>query len=131
MINIDLESIKLDTTILGSRLLAALSENEDRCESVIGSLRVKLMQIEGIVKHQDKVIARLSEENELFKSKLMSIEKLIPNESQSNQNNDTVLVNTISAVHECNSELSSSTNLNTNDHESMNILSDKPCSPHE
>ena len=30
------------------------------------------MQIEGIVKHQDEVIARLSEENELFKSKLMS-----------------------------------------------------------
>ena len=126
VINADLEGIKLDATILESRLLAALSQNEDRCESVIGSLRVKLMQIEGIVKHQDEVIARLSEENEVFKSKLMSIEKLIPNESQSCQNNDTVLVNTISAVHECNSELSSSTNLNTNDHESMNILSDKP-----
>ena len=106
VINADLEGIKLDTTILESRLLAALSENEDRCESVIGSLRVKLMQIEGIVKHQDEVIARLSEENELFKSKLMSMEKLIPNESQSNQNNDTVLVNTISAVHESSSELS-------------------------
>ena len=84
------------------------------------------MQIEGIVKYQDEVIAPLSKENELFKSKLMSIEKLVPNQSQSDQNNNTVLVNTISAVHECNSELSSSTNLNTSDHESMNILSDIP-----
>ena len=125
MINADLEGIKLDTTILESRLLAALSENEDRCESVICSLPVKLMQIEGMVKHENEVIARLSEENEPFKSKPMSIEKLIPNESQSNLNKDTVLVSTISVAHECNLELSSSTNLISNDHESMNRLSDK------
>ena len=115
-------------TILESRLLAALSENEDRCESVIGSLRLKIMQIEGIMKHKDEVIARLSEENELFKSKLVSIEELIPNESQSNQNNVIVLANTTSAVHECNSELSSPTNLNsnldTNDDKLMNTLRD-------
>ena len=71
VINADLEGLKLDMTILESRLLAALSENEDRCESVIGSLRLKIMQIEGIMKDQDEVIARLSEENELFKSKLV------------------------------------------------------------
>jgi hypothetical protein len=81
VVKADLKGLKLDMTILESRLFAALSENECRSESDINSLRLNLIEMEGVVRHQDEIICRLNEENIFFKSKLMSLEKLILNES--------------------------------------------------
>ena len=83
-INADMEGIKLDLTILESRLLTALSENE--YESDINLLRVKLKELEGVVRNQDEVNRRLIEENVFFKSKLLFLEKLVLNMSQDYQN---------------------------------------------
>ena len=46
-LNADMEGIKLDMTILESRMLAAMSKNEH--ESDIISLRVKLVDMEAII----------------------------------------------------------------------------------
>jgi hypothetical protein len=54
------EGLKLDMTILESRLFAALSENECRSESDINSLRLNLIEMEGVVRHQDEIICRLN-----------------------------------------------------------------------
>ncbi|CAB4041513.1 Hypothetical predicted protein [Paramuricea clavata] len=59
-----MEGIKLDLTILESRMLAAVSENEH--ESDIISLRVKPVDMEAVVHNQDEIISRLSEENLSF-----------------------------------------------------------------
>ena len=83
-INADMEGIKFDLTILESRLLTALSENE--YESDINLLRVKLKELEGVVRNQDEVNRRLIEENVFFKSKLLFLEKLVLNMSQDYQN---------------------------------------------
>ncbi|CAB4038807.1 Hypothetical predicted protein, partial [Paramuricea clavata] len=74
----------LDLTILESRLLTALLENE--YESDINLLRVKLKELEGVVRNQDEVNRRLIEENVFFKSKLLFLEKLVLNMSQDYQN---------------------------------------------
>ena len=87
-------------TILESRLFAALSENECRSESDINSLRLILIEMEGVVRHQDEIICRLNEENIFFKSTLMSLENLILNESQDHRNNDIRSVNAISITEE-------------------------------
>ena len=65
--NADLEGIKLDMTILESRMFAAMSENEH--ESDIISLRVKLVEMEAVVQNQDEIISRLSKENLSLKSR--------------------------------------------------------------
>ena len=102
VVKADLEGIKLDTTILESRLFPALSENECRSESDINSLRLNLIEMEGVVRHQDEIICRLNEENIFFKSKLMSLEKLILNESQDHRNSKLSIgsVNAISITEE-------------------------------
>jgi hypothetical protein len=100
VVKTDLEGLKLDMTILESRLFAALSENKCRSESDINSLRLNLIEMEGVVRHQDEIICRLNEENIFFKSKLMSLEKLILNECQDHQNNDIRSVNAISITEE-------------------------------
>ena len=73
--NADLEGIKLDMTILESRMFAAMSENEH--ESDIISLRVKLVEMEAVVQNQDEIISRLSKENLSLKSRLLNLEKLV------------------------------------------------------
>ncbi len=74
-LNADLEGIKLDMTILESRMFAAMSENEH--ESDIISLRVKLVEMEAVVQNQDEIISRLSKENLSLKSRLLNLEKLV------------------------------------------------------
>lgn len=71
------EGVKLNMKILESRLSPALSENQDRPEFVINSLRLKVTEMEGVVRYQDETICRLNGEN---MSKLMSLEKLTLNE---------------------------------------------------
>ncbi|CAB3999918.1 ---NA--- [Paramuricea clavata] len=93
-----MEGIKLDLTILESRLLAALSENE--YESDINLLRVKLKELEGVVRNQDEVNRRIIEENVFFKSKLLFLEKLVLNMSQGYQNKGSGSGNPISIIEE-------------------------------
>jgi hypothetical protein len=93
-----MEGIKLDLTILESRLLTALSENE--YESDINLLRVKLKELEGVVRNQDEVNRRLIEENVFFKSKLLFLEKLVLNMSQDYQNKGSGISNPISIIEE-------------------------------
>ena len=97
-INADMEGIKLDLTILESRLLTALSENE--YESDINLLRVKLKELEGVVRNQDEANRRLIEENVFFKSKLLFLEKLVLNMSQDYQNKGSGISNPISIIEE-------------------------------
>jgi hypothetical protein len=56
--------------------------------------------MEGVVRHQDEIICRLNEENTFFKSKLLSLEKLLLNESQDHRNNDIRSINAISITEE-------------------------------
>ena len=90
-LNADMEGIKRDMTILESRMLAAMSENEQ--ESDIISLRVKLVDMETVVHNQDEIISRLSEENLSFRSRLLNLEKLVHLMSQEYRNKSSGAIN--------------------------------------
>ena len=90
-LNADMEGIKLDMTILESRMLAAMSKNEH--ESDIISLRVKLVDMEAVVHNQDEIISRLSEENLSFRSRLMNLEKSVHFMSQEYRNKSSGAIN--------------------------------------
>ena len=77
IINADLEGIKLDMTILESRLLNAVAENDYKSD--IDFLKIKVTELEGVVQNQDEVIHYLNKENTYFKSKLLFLEKLVLN----------------------------------------------------
>ena len=69
-----MEGIKLDMSILEGRFANAIKENK----SDIGLLQRQLKELEGIIRHQDEVICKLSEDNLVLKSKLSAIENLTP-----------------------------------------------------
>jgi hypothetical protein len=75
VVNAELEGLKLEMTILESRLLSVTSKSDN--ESEIISLRVKLKDLEAIIRHQDELIHVLNEDNSFFKSKLSSIENFM------------------------------------------------------
>ena len=62
----EMEGIKLDMSILEGRFANAIKENK----SDIGLLQRQLKELEGIIRHQDEVIRKLSEDNLVLKSKL-------------------------------------------------------------
>ena len=70
----EMEGIKLDMSILEGRLVNAIKENK----SDIGLLQRQLKELEGIIRHQDDIICKLSEDNLVLKSKLSAIENLTP-----------------------------------------------------
>ena len=70
----EMEGIKLDMSILEGRFANAIKENK----SDIGLLQRQLKELEGMIRHQDEVICKLSEENLVLKSKLSAIESLTP-----------------------------------------------------
>ena len=72
--SVELEGLKLDMTILESRLLFALSQSE--LESDVYSLTVKLKELEAGIRHQDEVICALNDHNEFFKARLLTFEKI-------------------------------------------------------
>ncbi len=75
LLKAELEGIKLEMTILESRLLSAISENENELE--ISSLRTKLKDLEAVIRHQDELICKLCEDNSFFKSKLSSVDNFM------------------------------------------------------
>ena len=54
IVDANLEGIKLDMTILESRLMSALVNNE--CGSEINLLKLKIEELEGVMRSQDEVI---------------------------------------------------------------------------
>ena len=72
--SVELEGLKLDMTILESRLLSALSQSE--LESDVRFLTVKLKELEAVIRHQDEVICALNDDNEFFKARLLAFEKI-------------------------------------------------------
>ncbi|CAB4019614.1 Hypothetical predicted protein, partial [Paramuricea clavata] len=70
----ELEGVKLDMTILGSRLFASISQQESKSDD-INSLRVKQKDIEAIINKKDEVICKLNEEIQYIKTKLLSLER--------------------------------------------------------
>ena len=62
----EMEGIKLDMSILEGRFASAIKENN----SNIGGLQRLLKELEGIIRHQNEVICKLSEDNLVLKSKL-------------------------------------------------------------
>ncbi|CAB4035180.1 Hypothetical predicted protein [Paramuricea clavata] len=95
VVSAELEGLKLERTILESRLLSVTSKSDN--ESEIKSLRVKLKDLEAVIGHQDELIQVLKEDNSFFKSKLSSIEnfmlEVIHNVNQENNANDTSPIN--------------------------------------
>ena len=67
----DLDILKLDVSILETRLPLAISQNESNIDSV----RLKQNDLEFVVWQQQQEICKLNEENQLFKLKLELIEK--------------------------------------------------------
>ena len=61
-------------SILEARLVNIINENK----SDVSSLQIKLKELEGVIRYQDEVICKLSEDNLILKSKLCTIENLIP-----------------------------------------------------
>ena len=57
----ELEGLKLDTTILESRILSEISQGE--LESDIGILEVKLKEMVAVIRHQDEMIRVLNDDN--------------------------------------------------------------------
>ena len=66
------EGLKLEMVILETRLLNNIKENK----SDICSLNFKVKDLEGVIRHQDDAIRKLSEDNLILKSKLSSFENL-------------------------------------------------------
>ena len=73
--SVDLEGLKLEITILESRLFAAISKNE--LELDIDLLRVKQKESEAAIRCQDDVICTLNKENQFLKARLLALEKTI------------------------------------------------------
>ncbi|CAB4035133.1 Hypothetical predicted protein, partial [Paramuricea clavata] len=71
--SVDLEGLKLEITILESRLFAAISKN--KLESDIDLLRVKQKESEAAIRRQDDVICTLNEENQFLKARLLALEE--------------------------------------------------------
>ena len=71
--SVDLEGLKLEITILESRLFAAISKNE--LELDIDLLRVKQKESEAAIRRQDDVICTLNDENQFLKARLLALEK--------------------------------------------------------
>ena len=63
----DMEGIKLDMSILEARLVKPIYK---KSKSDISLLQMKLKELEGVIRHQDDVICKLSEDNFILKSKL-------------------------------------------------------------
>ena len=78
----ELEGLKLDMTILESRILSAISQNER--ESHVGLLAVKLKEMKAVIRHQDEVIRALNDDNQFFKAKLLAFEKAFLGEDYNN-----------------------------------------------
>ena len=70
----ELEGVKLDITILESRLFASISQQESKSVD-INSLRVKQKDMEAIINKKDEVICKLNEEIQYIKTKLSSLER--------------------------------------------------------
>lgn len=64
--------MKLEITILESRLLSAISPNE--LESDTNLLRVKQKESEAAIRHQGDVICALNEETQFLKARLLALE---------------------------------------------------------
>ena len=67
-----IEGIKVEMVILETRLRNTIKENK----SDICSLKFKVKDLEGVIRHQDDAILKLSEDNLILKSKLSSFENL-------------------------------------------------------
>ena len=67
-----IEGLKLEMVILETRLLNTIKENK----SDICSLSFKVKDLEGVIRHQDDAIRKLSEDILILKSKLSSFENL-------------------------------------------------------
>ena len=74
LIAAEMEGIKLDMSVLEGRFANAIKENK----LDIGLLQRQLKELEGIIRYQDEVICKLSEDNLVLKSKLSAIENLTP-----------------------------------------------------
>ena len=81
----DLDILKLDVSILETRLPLAISQNESNIDSV----RLKQKDLEFVVWQQQQEICKLNEENQLFKLKLELIEKQLFKLIKNNQVNNT------------------------------------------
>ena len=80
----DLELLKLDVTVLETRLPHAIVQNESNIEA----LRRKQKDMEIIIQQQKQTICNLDEENQLFKSKLNLFEKQLLELTKNNQGNN-------------------------------------------
>ena len=74
-VEVELEGMKLDMTILESRLVSVLSIDEIKSE--INYLKEKQNNMEVVIRPQDELISKLNEENMVLKSKLFSFEYLV------------------------------------------------------
>ncbi|CAB4001157.1 Hypothetical predicted protein [Paramuricea clavata] len=84
-ITTELEGIKLDIAILEGKLLPeVISQNA----SNTNLLKAKQENMEAIIKHQEEMIHKLSEENSVFKSTLVSLENLVFRLTGNNQENN-------------------------------------------
>ena len=81
----DLDILKLDVSILETRLPLAISQNESNIDSV----RLKQKDLEFVVWQQQQEICKLNEKNQLFKLKLELIEKQLFKLIKINQENNT------------------------------------------
>ena len=80
----DLELLKLDVSVLETRLPHAIVQNESNIEA----LRRKQKDMEIIIQQQKQIICNLNEENQLFKSKLNLFEKQLLELTKNNQGNN-------------------------------------------
>ena len=109
-----IEGIKLEMVILETRLLNTIKENK----SDICSLKFKVKDLEGVIRHQDDAILKLSEDNLILKSKLSSFENLTykvichdhVNNERANESASTTQVNDQCGFH----DKDQLTNLNAN-----------------
>ena len=69
LFNAELEDIKSDMSILGTRLCAAISQNESLSEIEINLLRLKQKELESVIRRQHQEIYRLNKDNLFFKSR--------------------------------------------------------------
>ena len=108
------EGIKLEMVILETRLVNTIKENK----SDIFSLKFKVKDLEGVIRHQDDAILKLSEDNLILKSKLSSFENLTykvichdhVNNERANESASTTQVNDQCGFH----DKDQLTNLNAN-----------------
>ena len=81
----DLDILKLDVSILETRLPSAISQNE----SNIASVRLKQKDLEFVIwQQQQQESCKLNEENQLFKFKLELIEKQLFELTKNKQENN-------------------------------------------